>query len=213
MNTSERNSLALPILAAVLFIPLMAWRRFGPLDFWSWMSVDTALLVGLSFWLDKSYFSVLRADLRQDRFRKVLTGIVSAIMLYIFFWLGNIIARIMMPFAARNIGDVYALRQGASLIRISVLVSLLIGPGEELFWRGFVQRHWQDRLGVPFGWLLASGFYALVHIGSGNIMLVLAALVCGLFWGGLYARFRSLALVIVSHVLWDLLVFILFPFS
>jgi membrane protease YdiL (CAAX protease family) len=43
-------------------------------------------------------------------------------------------------------------------------------------------------------------------------MLILAAAVCGVFWGGLYLRFRSPLLNIVSHTLWDLLVFVILPF-
>ena len=33
-----------------------------------------------------------------------------------------------------------------------------------------------------------------------------------LFWGWLYLRFRSPVLNIVSHTLWDLAVFVVFPF-
>jgi uncharacterized protein len=43
-------------------------------------------------------------------------------------------------------------------------------------------------------------------------MLVLAAAACGLFWGFLYLRFKSVLLTAVSHALWDLTVFILIPF-
>jgi membrane protease YdiL (CAAX protease family) len=43
-------------------------------------------------------------------------------------------------------------------------------------------------------------------------MLVLAAAVCGLFWGVIYLKTRSVLLVAVSHTLWDLAVFILVPF-
>ncbi len=54
--------------------------------------------------------------------------------------------------------------------------------------------------------------YTAVHLASGNIMLVLAAAVCGVFWGWLYLRYRSPVLNIVSHTLWDLAVFVVFPF-
>lgn len=94
---------------------------------------------------------------------------------------------------------------------MTLLILLLIGPGEEFFWRGFIQRRWQNRFGPLAGWVLASALYSLVHLGSGNVMLVLAALVCGLFWGGLYLRCRSLLSVAVSHALWDILIFVLFP--
>jgi membrane protease YdiL (CAAX protease family) len=44
-------------------------------------------------------------------------------------------------------------------------------------------------------------------------MLILAALVCGIFWGSLFLKYRSPLMLIVSHTLWDLLVFIVLPFS
>ena len=74
---------------------------------------------------------------------------------------------------------------------------------------------YQPRLatGVPaYGFALTALLYTAVHLSSGNIMLVLAAAVCGVFWGWLYLRFRSPILNIVSHTLWDLAVFVVFPF-
>ena len=92
-------------------------------------------------------------------------------------------------------------------------MTLIIGPGEELFWRGYLQRNFQERWGGWKGFLAATAVYALVHAGSGNPMLVLAAAVCGLFWGYLYLRTKSILLVLISHTIWDLAVFILFPFT
>ena len=62
-------------------------------------------------------------------------------------------------------------------------MALLIGPGEEIFWRGYLQRRWQERFGAGRGFLFAAALYAAVHAGSGNVMLVLAAAVCGAVLG------------------------------
>jgi membrane protease YdiL (CAAX protease family) len=59
---------------------------------------------------------------------------------------------------------------------------------------------------------LTALLYTAVHLAGGNIMLVLAAALCGVFWGWLYLRFRSPLLNIISHTLWDLLVFVVLPF-
>ena len=88
----------------------------------------------------------------------------------------------------------------------------VIGPGEEIFWRASLQRLCMDRWGDAPGWFISVALYSLVHLGSGNLMLVLAAAVCGLFWGWLYRRYRSIILVAVSHTIWDILVFIIAPF-
>jgi membrane protease YdiL (CAAX protease family) len=211
MRFSGRSTALLPILAAALFGPLLAWRRLGPLDFWWGMSVSVAGLVILSGVVDNTQRSSLLQDWKGGLAQKIGLGLLSALALYGVFWAGNAVSRAVFPEAAKDIGAVYGFRQDASIIRIGLLIVFVIGPGEELFWRGFLQRRWQKRLGLLSGWLLAAGFYAVVHIGSGNLVLVLSALVCGLYWGALYARFRSAILVAVSHTLWDLLIFIIFP--
>jgi uncharacterized protein len=211
MRFPGRLTALLPIVAAALFGPLLAWRRLGPLDFWWGMGVSVAALVILSGVLDKTQRSSLLQDWKGGLAQKIGLGLLSALALYGVFWAGNAVSRAVFPEVAKDIGAVYGFRQDASIIRIGLLIVFVIGPGEELFWRGFLQRRWQRRLGLPYGWLLAAGFYAVVHIGSGNLLLVLSALVCGLYWGALYALSRSALLVAVSHTLWDLLIFIIFP--
>jgi membrane protease YdiL (CAAX protease family) len=190
MSFSRWAGRFLPVLAAAQFGPLLAFRRFGPLDFWWGMS----------------------AILRRDILRKIILGLASALLLYLVFLAGGMISREFLPFAAEGIEAVYGFKQGVSLTRITLLFVLVIGPGEEIFWRGYIQRRWENRFGFPSGWLLASAFYALVHVGSCNMILVLSALVCGLFWGALYSWSRSALLVALSHTAWDLAVFVILPF-
>jgi membrane protease YdiL (CAAX protease family) len=198
------------ILAVVLFIPLFAFRRWGSLDFWWWMSLNVLIVVSVSFLADKSYAAVLKKDLRTEPKKKIFLGLLSAIFLYGVFFAGNYISRKVFPAAGHGINQVYSFKEGASVLRIALLMTLVIGPGEELFWRGYIQRKWQDRFGLFPGFLSAVLFYALVHLSSGNLMLVLAAGVCGLFWGLLYNRYKSVLLLMISHTLWDLMVFLAF---
>jgi len=207
-----RKDFCLGAAAVLLFIPLFVFQSLGPLDFWWWMSLDLVLLIGLGAAVDRGFFSVLKADFLSGPMRKIWLGVVSAVALYALFFAGNLISRMILPFAGAGIAEVYGFRGDASSVRIVLLMALLIGPGEELFWRGFLQRRWQERFGRGPGFLAAAALYALVHVGSGNPMLVLAAAVCGLFWGALYLRTGSILLVAVSHTLWDIAVFVLFPF-
>jgi hypothetical protein len=211
LRTSKNASFILGLLAAVLFVLLFALQRLGPVDFWWWMSANIALLVSLSLALDRSYFSFLVADFHSRRTKKILLGVLCAVVLYFIFYAGNYVSRTIFPFAFSGISDVYAFGGEASPLRVVLLLALVIGPGEEIFWRGFIQRHWQDRFGPLTGWLLAAALYSLAHLGSGNAILVFAALICGLFWGSLYLRYRSPLLNIISHTLWDILIFVVFP--
>lgn len=199
-------------LAAVLFIGLFRLRRLGPLDFWAWMTLNIVLLTALSLLLDKDYPRRLREDLGAGLGRKLLLGIGSAALLYIVFALGHALALRVFSFGEAGVADVYALRAGVPGWRIALLLGFVIGPGEELFWRGFFQERAAATTCPSYGFALAAMLYTAVHLASGNLMLVLAAAVCGVFWGWLYMRFRSPVLNIVSHTLWDLAVFLVFPF-
>jgi uncharacterized protein len=199
-------------LAAILFISLFRLRRLGPLDFWAWIALNVILITALSFVLDKGYGRRLREDLASGALRKTALGISSAAALYAVFAVGRLLALRLFPFAAAGIGNVYGLKTGVPLLRIVLFIVLIIGPGEELFWRGFFQERAGTTTSRGFGFALTLLLYTSVHLASGNIMLVIAAAVCGIFWGWLYLRFRSPLVNIVSHTLWDLAVFVVFPF-
>jgi hypothetical protein len=209
---SPRSVGAAGILASVLFIALFRLRHLGPLDFWAWLALNIVIVVGLGFFIDRDYVKRLARDLRSGLLRKVGFGIASAAALYGVFAVGRALALRVLPFAAAGIDHVYALRTGVPVLRVVLLIALIIGPGEELFWRGFFQDRAAATTRPVFGFLLTAMLYTSVHLASGNIMLVLAAAVCGVFWGWLYLRFRSPVLNIVSHTLWDLAVFVVFPF-
>ncbi len=202
---------AVVLLLAALFSLLFIFRRIGPLDFFWGLASSIALAGGAAFAADRGYAARLREDLGSRLARKAGLGALSAVLLYGVFAAGKLAALAIFPFASAGISSVYGLKAGADIGRVVLLIGLVIGPGEEIVWRGFLQENVGRRLGRTAGFALTALAYALVHIASGNAMLVLAAAVCGLFWGGLYLRFRSPALNIVSHTVWDLLIFIVRP--
>jgi membrane protease YdiL (CAAX protease family) len=214
LRNGKKAADGLPAVAAVaLFALLFIGRGFGPLDFWWSMSGAVLLLVGLGAVLDRGYPASLARDPRSGALRKLVLGLLAAAALYGIFWVGNEASRWLFPFASGGIGRVYDFKAGAALPRIILLMALIIGPGEEIFWRAYLQRRWQARFGRWPGFLAAAALYTLVHAASGNVMLVLAAAVCGVFWGFLYMRTGSILLVAVSHTAWDLAVFVIWPFS
>ena len=94
---------------------------------------------------------------------------------------------------------------------IFLLLFFITGPGEEVFWRGFLQARLMERWGNLAGFGAATGMYAAVHIFSGNLVLMAAALIAGAFWGALYLWRRDLLLQITSHSLWSAVIFAIFP--
>jgi len=230
----KRNPVLLfTLLAVILFSPMFIVRQVGPFDFWYWMSANLVIVIALGWLVDPTYKTSLKNDIRDgvplnrdgvppdrdgvppDRDGvpvKVLLGLASAIVLYFVFFTGNYLSRLLFDFAGEGIANVYAFKGDASGIRIALLMLLVIGPGEELFWRGFLQRHYENRLGKWGGFLLATAVYTGVHIFTGNIMLIVAALVAGLFWGWMYMRYKSMVMNVVSHTIWDIAVFLVLPF-
>ena len=199
----------LPALA--LFVPLFLTQGVGSFDFWWWMTANLLVLLGLVSVVDPPWRHALIGDLRSNPVRKIVLGILSAAVLYGVFRVGNQASRYLFAGAAHDISAVYSFKGQATALRIALLMMFVIGPGEELFWRGFLQRRLEDTLGRRSGWLAATGTYAAIHIATGNPILVLAAGVCGAFWGWLYLRYRSMFLNAVSHTVWDIVIFVLFP--
>jgi membrane protease YdiL (CAAX protease family) len=201
------------VLAVCLFVALFADRRPGLLDFWTRMMLTVTFLSLFAVLTDGGLRTRIRLDFGRNVLGEAVLGLLSAGFLYGIFAAGRFLALRILPFAAQEIGSVYLLKEGSGLVRIGLLLAFFIGPGEELFWRGFLQAGAAARLGAWPGLLLTVLLYALVHAATGNIMLVLAAGTGGLFWGFLFLRSKSLLLVAVSHATWDVLVFVLFPLS
>ena len=143
--------------------------------------------------------------------RSFLLGLFSALILYSIFLLGNKLAPIILPGAKTQVGGIYSLGAGANKVLIFLLLLFITGPGEEIFWRGFLQDRLMERWGNFTGCLMTTGLYAGVHVFSWNLMLILAAFVAGAFWGFLYLWKKDLLIQIISHSLWSAVIFAVAP--
>jgi hypothetical protein len=143
--------------------------------------------------------------------REALIGAAAAAVLYGIFWLGDFCAAQVFGFAPRQVEAIYAIRELGNPWLVGAVLLLVTSPGEELFWRGYVQRVAAQRWGVSRGQLVGTLLYGAVHLVSGNFMLVMAALVAGAFWCALYRWRGNLTACVVSHALWTVGVFLVFP--
>ena len=138
-------------------------------------------------------------------------GALSAAGLYAIFRVGDVLARKIMPAGADNIGDIYELRNLESHGRIAARLAAVIGPAEELFWRGFVQQRLAAWLGDTRGAAAASAVYGGAHLVTGNPTLLGAATTAGAYWGGLARLGMSMEALIASHLIWDITIFLIAP--
>ncbi|MBO8445516.1 MAG: CPBP family intramembrane metalloprotease, partial [Bacteroidetes bacterium] len=149
----------------------------------------------------------------------VLFGILIAAVLWGIFWTGDKVSSWLFDFARPQVNAIYSIKEGESPWLLSALMLFLIGPAEEIFWRGYVQQTLSSRWEKTAGnrgrnaaFAVTALLYALVHAGSCNFMLFMAALVAGIVWGLLYRFFPDrFSSIILSHALWDAAVFIWFP--
>jgi membrane protease YdiL (CAAX protease family) len=202
-----KSLLALFTLAAVGFFLLFSPWTKPHIPFWAVMALTTGLLAVLSLYLDRSRLRTVYVF----KAWHIPAGLASAFLLYAVFWIGHFISTRIFPFADDQINSIYAIRSEQNLWVIALLLAFVIAPAEEIFWRGFLQRRLSHRYGVIFGFILATLGYVLVHVWSFNFMLIAAAAICGGFWGLLFAFTRSLWPAIISHIVWDITIFLLLP--
>jgi len=176
------------------------------LNFWLSMSIAAITLSLLAIYWGGNPFNCKDLNIRT-----IIIGVGSAIILYFVFWAGNFLSQLLFDFAKPQVSSIYTIRTQAEAIYITLVLLFITSPGEEIFWRNFLQRWSMQNFGGFKGWIFASLVYAGVHISSGNFMLVMAALIAGLFWGYIYWKEENTLAVSISHALWTTGIFVFFP--
>ena len=195
------------LLATVLWTVMFSPWTAPHVNFW-WMMTASACTL-----------SVCATIFQPGWWRKVkvtpadiFLGIAIAVALWGVFWVGDKMSQLLFDFARPQVDTIYSMKNGESPWLLTALMLFLIGPAEEIFWRGYVQQTLSTRWSPNVGFVVTTLVYALVHAGSFNFMLTMAALVAGAAWGLLYRFFpQRFAAIILSHALWDVAVFIWFP--
>jgi len=207
MNKFNAKSSSYVILS--LIIAAFLWYLMfviKPMNFWFEMSLSILILIAMALLTRDNLLHLGKIKLRH-----IIIGITSAVVLYFVFYVGNIITGYIFPFKDGQVLSVYSNRAQGNSLLIGVLLLFIIGPGEEIFWRGFIQNTLSQKLGENYGYILSVLLYSGVHVVTGNFMLIIATFVCGVFWGWIYKKEKSLYPVIISHAIWDVAIFIIFP--
>jgi len=194
-------------VSAVAFAFLFTGMVF---HFWFQMVLTVSGLCLMAFLINPTTARDLLVSSRSEVLRAPVLGLVSAVILYGIFFFGAKLATMLFPSAGSMVKSVYTLKEGSSTGLIVGLLVFIIGPGEEIFWRGFFQKRLEERYGY-YGVILAVAAYTLVHLPSGNPMLIVASAVCGGFWSLMFYYFRSIWANMISHAAWDVAIFVLWP--
>ena len=206
MRLPSRPGKALTAASLAVGYASFASTFLGPKDrFWQRMT-RTGLLLGTA---------ALAADgeLRSEKPkpRDLATGAAIAAALYGVFTIGDKAARVIMPTGAEDIADVYELRTLRPKGEIAARLAAVIGPAEELYWRGLLQSELTRRYGPVRGAAAATAAYSGVHLCTRNPTLIGAATVAGGGWSALRAAGVSMPALVVSHIVWDIWIFLVQP--
>lgn len=173
------------------------------------MAISSAVLLTLALLFGGDWKTFLRFDTKQ-----VVLGISIAAVLWFVFWIGGKLSGLLFDFSRSQVQSIYGLKSGVDKWILALQLLCLTGPAEEIFWRGYLQRKISGAFGQNSALIITLLLYTLIHVWSLNFMLIMAALVAGAIWGGLYRlRPSILPALVISHALWDAAVFVVFPLT
>jgi membrane protease YdiL (CAAX protease family) len=171
---------------------------FGRWHFWGRAAVAGAVIGAVGAVAARDHLD----DLLRPTAVDIAAGSASAVLLYLVFRVGDRVLARRTPALAREVDDLYRLRDEAGPAAILTMIAT-VAVCEELFWRGFVQ--------ARSGLVVATAGYALVLVWERKVVLIAAALICGATWGALFAWRDTLVAPMVSHVLWDAAIMVFVP--
>lgn len=123
------------ILAAVLWTVMFSPWTAPAVNFW-WMMTGSALTLSVFATLfSPGWWREVKWSISN-----VLLGVGIAVALWMIFWVGDKVSTWMFDFARPQVDSIYGMKEGESPWLLAALMLVLIGPAEEIFWRGYVQR-------------------------------------------------------------------------
>jgi membrane protease YdiL (CAAX protease family) len=172
-------------------------------SFWFRISISTFFLFIFSFVSGSKRFKPRMVD--------TFYGLVSGLLLYLLFFSGYRLLSSSSSFLS-NVTSVYYLGSGTPGLTIFILLLFPISVGEEFYWRGTIQKELETIVG-PYSVLAASSIYSFIHVFTLNLPLMFVAFVGGIVWGYLYRMTSNLYTSFLSHVIFNELIFVIFPFT
>lgn len=173
------------------------------------VALGTVLLQGVAFggtalaylrFTDRglSFLAVRRPDRRDV----VIAAFGFVALLVVFVGANELLARLGLEAAQNEL--VEAGRSSPVVFLVLIPLSfLLVGPGEELLFRGVIQRRLTDALGTASGVSIASAIFAAIHApgltGPGTVVSIAVVFALALVLGVLYEHTDTLVVPAVVH--------------
>jgi membrane protease YdiL (CAAX protease family) len=174
-----------------------------------WLTTGVAAAIALG-----SCLYVYGAELKRLAMpsgREVCLGLACGVLMAGLTQLAYPIGEAILPGLSAWVAPLYSnLRQPPGpYLALPILVLVVVA--EECVWRGLLidmlQRRYSDSQVV----LLSTALYAIPHLFSGSWLLMGVVLICGVIWSRLRLMTGSLVVPLLTHLVWDLGVFVMFP--
>jgi membrane protease YdiL (CAAX protease family) len=149
-------------------------------------------------------------ELFRPSLKSITIGLLSAAALYFVFLGGSVALKDFHVLNSQsNEASIYSLIASGS-ISIQIVVLLLDALGFESYFRGNLVNYFHFRVGnfAPF---LVALVDALIHATTLNPVFVITTFIADSVWGAVYFFTKDLSSSFVSHLIWDLAIFIIFP--
>lgn len=200
----KKNKQTIVLLLSLLFIYAMLSYTFVETTIF-WYLYAFTLLVGIAISLVFGKF-----EDQLPTWQYLIFGTGYGTIAYGIIKLGYILLPYIDASATKEINNFLA-TYGPTNIGHYLLLIFIIVVGEEMFWRGFVQQQLKRFTTPLYAIFITAILFSLSLALSGFMPGALAAIVTGLLWGALYEWKKSLPLIIVSHIVFVLLLFLVLP--
>lgn len=159
-----------------------------------------------------SYALGLRWD-RRPSAKGLIVGVGMAVILYFVFVAGNLGINTIHPLgiSSSSASSIYSLIASPSNpLPLQAAVLLFDAAGFESFFRGTVQSRLRTKLGAGAAPLVAAAD-AAIHLVTLNPLWVLTTFIVDFGWGMTYHYTKELSASFTSHLVWDVMIFLVLP--
>ena len=174
MSNRMKPLIILILVACIFWLEMFVLKTF---NFWLEMTIAASLLASLGLYFNHKNGEAINYRLYFFEPKYIIIGLLSAALLYLVFYTGDYISNLILPFADKQVVGVYNNKSLLDPKIIGLLLLFIIGPSEEIFWRGYVQDTLAEKFGDNKGWIIASLIYGAVHIVDMNFMIFMSALI------------------------------------
>ncbi|WP_422123684.1 CPBP family intramembrane glutamic endopeptidase [Planococcus sp. X10-3] len=171
-----------------------------------WYMYTFALLILMSAAI---VFGEIHDELRT--WQSFAYGIPAAFALYAVIFAGYYALQLLEVGSASSTADFLAIFAPGSVWHLLLLMFIVV-PGEEFFWRGFVQQQLKQYVPVSIAIPIASVLFGFTLWLADFWPGIFAGTAVGLVLGYLYEKTKSMPLLIIAHLMLMVLIFIIFPF-